>query len=495
MRLSRKPLSSEIKKMKKIRVTYLALVAFASVASCSKEATEPDVYEWTDGKIYFRTSLSDVAYSRAQDMTLDRLESFQVTCFNSADTDKDQAGFIFPYFENATFIRKVNAGTTYVSSPVEEPRDWPENDGLLKFFAFSPSLSVMAAGNSAITDANKQNYFNLTNSSVGNGTTMSVGYRLGSIRINPDISRQIDFITAEVAGERWKDFAGGVELAFSHQLCQVELKAWGDVSDYDFEIAGVRLGNPVVEGSFVFADDSSSKNSPEWEIDGDGIKDKVEYLYGSSLTTDPGIQPDTSERIFRINNIEHNTAESAGSIMGKGGCAMVIPTVNTKWEGSADPDVTATHYKTDRMYFSILMRVTDHLSGNTIYPYPGNPTGMTVVSFALDAEGNILTRLYVGTTADEYFTDSELQHPYVASEGVEIKDFGWAAVPVDADWSAGKRYVYTLNYSEGIGVHDPADPEPGKPIAGSSPIEWGVKVDTWTYAEKDENYDPELNVP
>ena len=481
--------------MKSLRVTYFALTAFVCAASCSKEAAEPDVYEWADGKIYFKTSLSDLATSRAQDMTLDGLESFQVTCFNTADNDKDQAGFLSPYFENATFIRKVNSGITYVSSPAEGPRDWPANDGLLRFFAFSPSLTAMAGGNSALDDTDRTRFFKLINSTVKNGSTVAVGYRLGTIRINPDISRQFDFITAEVAGERWKDFSGGVELPFSHQLCQVELKAWGDGSVYDFEIAGVRIGNPVVEGSFVFADDSANDNRPGWEIDGDGIKDKVEYLYGSSSTTDQATQPASADRIFRINNIEHNTAESAGSIMGRAACAMVIPTVNPGWEGTSDPDIGNVPYSTDRMYFSILTRVTDHSSGNVIYPYPGNPTGMTVVSFALDADGNILTRLYAGKSADEYFTDSELTHPYIAAEGVEIKDFGWAAVPVDADWKAGRKYVYTLNYSEGIGLHDPDDPEPGKPIAGSSSIEWGIKVDSWTYAEKDENYDPELDVP
>ncbi|MDE6291311.1 MAG: fimbrillin family protein, partial [Muribaculaceae bacterium] len=471
--------------MKKIKVTYLALGAFVCVASCSKEATEPDVIDWGDGKIYFKSTLSDLATSRAMDMTLDGLDSFQVTCFNTADTYKDQAGFLSPYFENATFIRKVNGGTTYVSSPAEEPHDWPANDGLLRFLAFSPTLSDMAAGNSVITDHNRGAYFNLINGTVEAQSTVSVDYRLGTVRINPDISRQFDFVTAEAAGERWKDFAGGVELAFSHRLCQVELRAWGAGSGYDFEIAGVRIGNPVVEGTFVFADDDMPANAGKWAQSDNAVKDKVEYLYRSAGTSTSAELPATGDRIYRINSKEHNSPESAASIMGKGGCAMVIPTVNTAWEGTADPNIGNRPYKTDRMYFSVLLRASQ--SGTPLYPYAGNPNGMTVIYYAVDREGTIISRLYPGDENGEYFTDPDHTTPYTATDGVEVKDFGWAAVSVDADWSAGRRYVYTLDYSEGIGLHDPADPEPGKPIVGKSSISWGVSVGSWDYATPADN--------
>lgn len=473
------------------RVTHIALGAFVFAVSCSKEAAEPNVFNWGDGEIYFKTSLSDVASSRAQDMTLDRLESFQVTCFNTADI---LAGVKDPYFENATFIRRVNSPTvtTYVSSPSEEPYDWPSNGGLLRFFAFSPSISTMADGNDAVTDPDK--YFYLINRSRINGSSAYVSYGLSKVRINPDISKQFDFVTAEASGERWKDFAGGVELAFSHQLCQVELRAWGNDSEYDFEIAGVRIGNPVVEGTFVFADDSQPIRAKVWE--NASVKDKVEYIYRNSETSDKGIQKEVYDRIVRINASEHNSAESAASLMGEGGCAMVIPTVNSKWEGTADPIIGTNPYKTDKMYFSILLRAADSATGTPIYPYPGNPYGMNLVYFATDRTGNIIARLYPGNEDNEFFTDPDLQHPYVAGEGEEIKDFGWAAVPVDADWSAGRKYTYTLNYSEGIGLHDPGDPDPGKPIGGKTEITWGVSVGGWDYATPDgDNYTPDLNVP
>ena len=480
--------------MKIIKVTYFALVAVLSASSCSKEEAEPDGYSWMRDKIYFKTSLSDVAPSRAEDMTLDNLESFQVTCFNTGDIKTDAAGFISPYFEDATFIRRVtpSAGVTYVSSPDEGPRDWPEGGGLLKFFAFSPSRAVMTTDNSYLSDSNSDKYFNLINSTTEINSTTAVDYRLGIVRVNNDISSQFDFVTAEASGERWKDFNNGVELAFSHQMSQVELKAWGSGMAYNFEIAGVRLGNPVVEDTFVFSDATSAASSGCWMNAGDVVKDKVEYLYRGVPVSET--VPAAGDRIFNINHSEHNSLASAASIMGLGGCAMVIPTSSPKWEGLADPDIATIPYTTDKMYFSILLRVTD-LSGYKIYPYPDNPYNMIVIYYAVDHSGEIITRLYPGETEGSFFTDPYRQKPYIAAEGEEIKDFGWAAVPVDADWNAGKRYVYTLNYSDGIGLHDPDDPEPGKPIGGKSTISWGVSVDRWEYASKNEDYDPDVVVP
>ena len=482
--------------MKIIRVTYFALAAFVFAVSCSKEAAEPDVYDWADGKIYFKTSLSDVASSRAQDMTLDRLESFQVTCFNTADRNKDEAGYISPYFENATFVRKENSGIgTYVSSPTEEPRDWPSNNGYLRFFAFSPSLSVMTESNTAIEGSDSSKYFNLINNSTDTGSSVSIGYRLGTVRINPDIAQQFDFVNAEAEGTRMNDFIGGVDLAFSHQLCQVELQAWGSSEDYNFEIAGVRIGNPVVEGMFVFADDADKASAGRWETGEKPVMDKVEYQYRGDDDSSSEDKQGICDRIFRINSQEHSSMEMAASIMGQGGCAMLIPTVNERWEGLDDPNIRNSPYSTDRMYFSILMRVTDSDNGSVIYPYSGKKTGMAVISYAVDSSGNIVRQLYAGQAEGPYFYDPEFQQPYVAAEGEEIMDFGWAAVPVDVDWSAGKKYVYTLDYSEGIGIHDPADPEPGKLIAGQTPIEWSVSVSEWEYAEKNDDYDPDINVP
>ena len=460
-----------------IRVTCFALGAFVFAVSCSEEAAEPDVFEWKDGQIYFKTSLSDIAPSRANDMTLELLESFQVTCFNTGDINNDASGIISPYFEDATFIRSVSpsAGPVYISLPGEGSYNWPNNGGQLKFFAFSPSRTAMAADNRAVENQSGVSFFNLVNNTTDLSTLSGIGYSLDRVRVNPDISRQFDFVTADAAGERWKDFYNGIDLAFHHQMAQVEIRAWGESDSYDFEIAGVRIGNPVVEGTFVFSGTPAIAN--QWLTEENPVKDKVEYLYGDSQDMTDNVS--IGDKIYNINQSEHNTVENAGSIMGLGGCAMVIPTVNSKWEGLADSNISATPYNTDKMYFSVLMRVSYSDSDEQLYPYIGNPYGMTVVHYAVDQSGTILARVYPGTDEGEFFSDAALTIPYMIGEEITVKEFGWAAVPVDVDWKAGKRYVYTLNYSEGIGLHDPEDPKPGQPIRGKASISWGVTVTDW----------------
>ncbi|MDE5840701.1 MAG: fimbrillin family protein, partial [Muribaculaceae bacterium] len=452
------------KEMNIERVTYLALAAVFSAASCTKEAAEPDVYDWETGEIYFKPSISDAAYSRAQDMTLGRLESFQVTCFNMPDRKKDPAGYIAPYFGNAMFMRSGSAvGGTFISSPDEESYSWPSNEGLIRFFAFSPSLESMATGNTVNEDDDSGRYFNLINRTTDTQSGLSISYRLGTMRINPDISRQFDFITAETSGEREKDFKGGVDLAFKHQLCQIELRAWGANSVLKYEIAGVRIGNPVVEGEFIFADDSDPASAGRWTFPDSPVKGKAEYIYNSNATSPSGQEPQSGDRIFIINKLEHNAQESAESIMGSGGNAMVLPTVNKKWEGLADPKIDSTPYSTDRMYISVLMRITNNYDNRmVVYPYPGNPDGMNVVYYAVDNSGRIVTRLYPGENTDEYITDQGLRYEQKPNE--TIKEFGWAAIPIEANWEAGKRYIYTINYSEGAGWRDPEDPQPGENI-------------------------------
>lgn len=57
--------------------------------------------------------------------------------------------------------------------------------------------------------------------------------------------------------------------------------------------------------------------------------------------------------------------------------------------------------------------------------------------------------------------------------------YGWAAVAIDTNWEAGKKYVYTLDFTNGAGKVDPEDPDnPGEDILGS-PIKFTVTVDEW----------------
>lgn len=71
------------------------------------------------------------------------------------------------------------------------------------------------------------------------------------------------------------------------------------------------------------------------------------------------------------------------------------------------------------------------------------------------------------------------------SDNEIVKD-QWAAVPVSTNWQPGSKYIYTLDFSNGAGVVDPENPEPGnpgEPILGN-PIKFTVIVDEWTDANE-----------
>lgn len=74
-------------------------------------------------------------------------------------------------------------------------------------------------------------------------------------------------------------------------------------------------------------------------------------------------------------------------------------------------------------------------------------------------------------------------------------DYDWAAVAIGTNWKAGKKYVYTLDFSKGAGKVDPEKPtptpdpdkpdpfNPGDDILGK-PIKFTVEVTEWTPADQ-----------
>lgn len=77
-----------------------------------------------------------------------------------------------------------------------------------------------------------------------------------------------------------------------------------------------------------------------------------------------------------------------------------------------------------------------------------------------------------------------------------VGDYDWAAVPINTTWEAGKKYVYTLDFTNGAGKVDPekttpvapTDPfNPGDNILGGTPIKFTVTVTPWVETTKDVN--------
>ena len=127
------------------------------------------------------------------------------------------------------------------------------------------------------------------------------------------------------------------------------------------------------------------------------------------------------------------TAE-AQSIMGPSGNAMLLPQTLTPWSPVNDPDNVARE-----SYLSVLVQITRKDNGYRVYPYP-----------------------------DDTRTD----------ETGKLREYAWASIPLSGTWEQGKKYIYTLDFTQGAGNIDPDDPNPGQPVLAGD-IKFKVQVNDW----------------
>lgn len=121
------------------------------------------------------------------------------------------------------------------------------------------------------------------------------------------------------------------------------------------------------------------------------------------------------------------------SIMGPSGNAMLIPQTLIPWSPVNDPDNVARE-----AYLSVLIRIQS-VDGAVVYPLPSDTQ--------LDSNG-------------------------------QKRQYAWASIPLSGTWEAGKKYIYTLDFTHGGGNIDPDDPNPGHSVLGD-PIKFTVNVVDW----------------
>jgi hypothetical protein len=110
--------------------------------------------------------------------------------------------------------------------------------------------------------------------------------------------------------------------------------------------------------------------------------------------------------------------------------AMLIPQQLTAWDTEEQENTSKG------AYIAVLVKITTK-SGAQVYPFASDPT---------DANAG----------------------------------YAWAAIPVSTLWEAGKKYVYTLNFTTGAGYVDPTeDHMPGVPVLVGE-IKFNVTVEGWT---------------
>lgn len=440
--------------MKKNKLIYIAVATLLCLSACSGE--QPQQLESDDSAIRFAPALSDIAWSRAVDYTIDNFYSFQATCFNPSYPEFEN-GFLKPYFDNITFGR-ISAD---VFVTVEDFH-WPEQREFVDFIAYAPSIYAMADSAGISIDEDDTHFAIINKTTVKDGKA-DYNYSIANIRIPDDIASQFDFITANASGSKFSSVNNPVTLPFSHRLAKVQLRAWGANKVYRIEIAGVRIGTMPLEGTFNLA---PNLNGDAWTIPQDTPRGCVEYIFTKKLYGMP-------DAVVVLNYKEGiaATADNSVSILGNAGPAMVLPSAAPAWDRKPGTSNASA-------YFSVLMRATDWNDQIVAYPYSEDKEPMQKIWLAVDKDGYVNARLY-RAPAGGFYTDTDFKNPYTPAASVRIKEYGWAAIPVAVDWQQGQQYIYTIDYSLGLGLKDPDDTNPGELILDQQPVGMIVTVADW----------------
>ncbi len=447
---------------------YIIIGAVLLLTACSQN-DEPPRFDGDGNQIYFRTALPQVS-SRALETTVDNLPCFYVTAFNAGDPDMVESGALNPLFDNVKL--DMVSGSDVYSSPLCVWPDPTKERHTVTFFGFYPGVDE------------------LPGTELENTSTLgSVKYRLKDFSVEEDIASQKDFLTAYASGTMADNLFSGVTIPFTHQLSRIEIKAFGLHKTCDIEIAGVRIGGVGVRNTFEF---KAVDGGGEWG--NELVPGIVEYVFRSG------------DKIVNIGKSTPVIEDDAVSIMGavrqdgNENCAMLIPSNYSEW----DSDKDQRNYK-NQLYISVLLRVTDATINAGVnpedtqrFPYRdlsqgADATKILPVYMAIKKEsGEVVGRLY--KEGDSFYMDAAHSEPYDMAADEEIKEFGWAALAVSGNWKPGNRYIYTLDYSHGVGLLDPevstSFPHAGDPVI-SDRVALTYSVKEWKVGGGDDFVVPE----
>ncbi len=463
--------------------------------------------------------------SRGPEITINNLYGFVVTAYNNGSTGHKAVNGVYPepYFQDEPFV----GNNTQFSSLTG--KDWPNNDDPVEFFAYYPQLSVLrknfasydylqginAADSTFIKmynmcgDDGKEDPIDLEEGVTSifkfDDEVLLPGFKLGRFYVPKDISQHVDFITAHQMGKKGENEMSGLRLNFHHQLAQIELRGFNNSTFYTVDVAGVHLSYPMVAGAmFNFCDETgalSQIDGGHWEIATNPMYSEVEYIYqpanpDNKQVADNVLRLQPNAPMLSADNPAEEYARGI-SLMGNGGNAMVLPTVKAEWDHTGD----ATN-QDKNMYIGVLMNVktveTNDAAATQLFP-PLNQDklkGLRIVSFVVEKESQAIhMRVYKDMASGRYYdnpgltgnpvnlkvvetVDPETKEVTESNVVEEFKDFAWGAIPVAASWEIGNKYIYTLDYSSGVGVRTPLDSEPGTPILGGN-IQLFVGVTDW----------------
>ena len=470
---------------KRIKHTGLIFLSAFLLSSCTQEDLADHDLTNDESEILFFTSVPGVETRSYDNIDLDRIKKNGFNVAAASLDNVNEKGDTIPvgYFPSQLVTQTPGMGEAYRSASCRWPSNKDNKDGKLRFFAFFPSVNDLKK--SAGLSENDDTHFKLEYTPSNN----TIEYWMRGFKVNKDITQHSDFVTATVEGSKTDNLYSGINLTFQHHLSGLYFEAFGDPQSYEVEIAGVRVGGIALESDFSFQGISNNltPQNEDWRLTKvgrwTGVNQKkgcVEYIFQEG------------DKVVLIGKENYKTKEESANIMGRSGCALVIPLDYTVW----------TDYKNNKnnnianqkLYFSVLLRVKEKLTKNNtlLYPYIEGANlnssvivtedNMKVVYLSVErSTGKIKHQVYRKTGDKKFYTDKSYSKEYITPENEEIRNYGWAScIPSTTTqrWNPGFQYIYKLDYTNGVGVQDPEDAMPGKPII--APIEvTGSQSATW----------------
>lgn len=417
----------------------LFLLAGAALALTACSNEEPVAIN-NGNAIGFRTAVS----SRAQEFTTDDLKSFKVTALTQTGD---------AYFTAVDFNIGEGDDQTFHSNPVYF---WPMQD----------KLDFIAYTNVGESSEDTEDKMTVTVERKGEGEEAATTLTIENFKPADAIADQTDLIVASTINQGQPQKAtDGIALTFNHMLSQIEVKAKNGNENYTFEVTGVRIGGVAKKGTLTYTDangakwatvrDASTNKFPE---DANPVNYDIEFKDAVTLKSE-------ESQLTKVVSNEGGTAtvaegegegdtEDVASATDAYDNAMLVPQQLVAWV----PDLTTRSYDKGS-YLAVKVKITMAGSNTQIYPE--------------------------------------------VSDGEGADDHAWVAVPIDTQWEAGKKYIYTIDFTKGAGRVDPEKEDntgkykAGDEILGSEIYVSVATVNTWVdNTEVDGNKkNPAIDVP
>ncbi len=173
-------------------------------SSCSQDE---DILSTNNDYISFIASVPDVSSRSTYDLKTRLLKDGFTVSAISPDSVVAPGSILPPFFQDVTVRCQVD--NIFRSNDCKWTGNPDKKEGHLRFFAFHPSRTEMMK----CAGVGSQNFI-YSNNTRKDDSGVSYDYRLTKFRVAPDISKQVDFITAIGEGNKTDHLYCGIELTF-----------------------------------------------------------------------------------------------------------------------------------------------------------------------------------------------------------------------------------------------------------------------------------------